>query len=422
MKKIIFALMMGLIALGVLGCDTMTTTQPTTQPITEPSEWISITTIEELQSMDMTKAYRLAQDLDLSGIEWEPIGSLSEPFSGWFDGDNHTLSNLTITQPNHHYNGLFGIVTGSIKNLSVTDYDINYTDDFISYAGGLAAHMTGNITNVTVSGSITINNLTSNTYAGGLVGFHSAYLSDTTTVAEFTTSNIVNAHATVTLDIKTENFAFVGGLVGKTYNSHLDHTSAIGTLQALSRNYRVYLGGLIGHNFGGILVSHESLVDTTDITIEHSYASTSLTVIDGGTWGSVGGLIGYNQYGQIIQSYAFADVTLESDDHGYVGGLIGEDWNSTIDQSVAALNLAVLPDENDTNQLRVSGLIGSINDVTSVTTSFYRSVAYDGVSETAPGSLVPAINLVDASWYTTILSWDDTLMDVTNAIAVLSQD
>ena len=39
-------------------------------------------------------AYRLMNDLDMSGVEWVPLA-----FSGTFDGGGHTLYNLTVRQP-----------------------------------------------------------------------------------------------------------------------------------------------------------------------------------------------------------------------------------------------------------------------------------------------------------------------------------
>lgn len=62
---------------------------------------------------------KITDDIDLSGIEWEPIGyDNNHPFEGVFDGQNHVISNMTITKPacdkeypnNQRYYGLFGYV------------------------------------------------------------------------------------------------------------------------------------------------------------------------------------------------------------------------------------------------------------------------------------------------------------------------
>ncbi|MCD8237872.1 MAG: hypothetical protein LUC92_00830, partial [Clostridiales bacterium] len=67
----------------------------------------------------------LTSDIDLSVItlthtstEWTPIGSESAPFSGTFDGGSYTVSGMSITTA-ADYAGLFGYVTGTVKNMTV---------------------------------------------------------------------------------------------------------------------------------------------------------------------------------------------------------------------------------------------------------------------------------------------------------------
>ena len=78
--------------------------------------------------------FLLTVDLDLGGeqgLEWMPIGSaMGFPFSGHFDGGNHTVDNMRITvqeaDPHDspiHYVGLFGKVdSGSISNLTMGEH------------------------------------------------------------------------------------------------------------------------------------------------------------------------------------------------------------------------------------------------------------------------------------------------------------
>ena len=48
-------------------------------------------------------SFKLTSDLDLSGVEWAPIGNMNDMethstlFLGSFDGDGHTISNLNYT-------------------------------------------------------------------------------------------------------------------------------------------------------------------------------------------------------------------------------------------------------------------------------------------------------------------------------------
>ena len=78
-------------------------------------------------------------DLDLSGINWDPIGTGgagdNKYFKGVFDGNGHTIKNLTINRPDEDTVGLFGSISSGaeIKNLGLTDVDVIGND----YVGGL---------------------------------------------------------------------------------------------------------------------------------------------------------------------------------------------------------------------------------------------------------------------------------------------
>lgn len=63
------------------------------------------------------KTVKLTADLDLSGeSNWTPIGNLvaypGQSFNGTFDGDGHSISNVTVNDntPNYAVAGLFGSV------------------------------------------------------------------------------------------------------------------------------------------------------------------------------------------------------------------------------------------------------------------------------------------------------------------------
>jgi|GEM_PF-4653828 len=42
--------------------------------------------------------YVLVADIDLNNEEWTPIGSSTQPFTGRFDGNGYTISNLKVSQ------------------------------------------------------------------------------------------------------------------------------------------------------------------------------------------------------------------------------------------------------------------------------------------------------------------------------------
>lgn len=85
--------------------------------------------------------------------EWERIGNKSSyaVFAGTFNGNNNTISGLTISGTSTF--GLFGIVSGEIKDLKLTDVNITSSGS----GGALAATLNSGakVSNVTVEGTIT---------------------------------------------------------------------------------------------------------------------------------------------------------------------------------------------------------------------------------------------------------------------------
>ena len=61
----------------------------------------------------------LTTNIDLTGEAWTPIGSESNPYTGTFDGQNHTISGMTLENA-ESYSGLFGNVTGTVRDFTVT--------------------------------------------------------------------------------------------------------------------------------------------------------------------------------------------------------------------------------------------------------------------------------------------------------------
>lgn len=114
---------------------------------------ITITTAEELSNIrsNLDGDYVLNNDIDLSSIaNWQPIGTIANPFTGTLDGNGHTISNLTINRPTEDNIGLFGVINTAkskhapgansvlanpiIKNLMFTNASVTGRD----YVGVLA--------------------------------------------------------------------------------------------------------------------------------------------------------------------------------------------------------------------------------------------------------------------------------------------
>ena len=103
---------------------------------------------------------KLGADMDLSALQWVPIGTINTPFSGVFDGAGHTIDGLNV--PQRSYAGLFGVV----QNADIRNLTLSSTCEIHGFvAGSIAGQMTySSILNcrsdATAEGST----------AGGLVG------------------------------------------------------------------------------------------------------------------------------------------------------------------------------------------------------------------------------------------------------------
>lgn len=134
------------------------------------------------------KTVKLAADLDMTGIDYVPAGNTiasypSTAFAGVFDGQGHTISNLSVASHTGEYSaaGLFGAITGTVKNVKLAN--VNITSDH--YAGGVVGFISTNtdasVQNCSVEGGSikSTAHLKDGSYddgdkAGGIVGLFTA--------------------------------------------------------------------------------------------------------------------------------------------------------------------------------------------------------------------------------------------------------
>lgn len=248
-------------------------------------------------------------DIDLgippynSGEGWRPIGiqihSGSEgiPFTGCYDGNGYSISNLRICREGDQVNGLFGkILNATLKGITLTDLEIIGTTG----SAGLACSVTSSsISNCNVSGSIISRGLAS--AAGLVVVMHDSTLSGCTAdvFIDEGAGMVCICFSSSIMDCCSSGTVYgMGGLVGNANQSLIRRCSS--TAEVIG-GYRS--GGLVGFNF------HLS-------QIRESYATGNVS----GTT-AVGGLVGSNELDSAIsQCYATGNVTGEIS----VGGLIGE--------------------------------------------------------------------------------------------------
>lgn len=413
MKKILMLVSVLILGLSLTGCDLFgqeeTTTITTVVISVDTENIIDISTVSQLQTIDMTKSYRLTADIDLSGEEWIPLGDYSLPFMGNFDGNGHTISNLSITT-DYLYSGLFGKVSGNITDLNCEAFSIAYQTDFLTYAGLVAGFTDGNVDMVTVDGSIDITNTGMNSYVGLLIGFSQGPLDDLTLASEFQANVISNNSATGSVSVDSDNIAFVGGMIGKTFNSNVTDNFANTTVTVSLHDYFGYVGGFIGDNYGGILTGFEEEVDDYNIYIENNVSISIIDVTIEQIEVSIGGFIAYNHTGYNRDNYSETEITvagtnLETTEVN-VGGYIGENWNSVVKNTVTVYSYTENFETNfvDNNTLFMIGLNFSeedfLNNYVACLTKDIDTTAVVGLTE------ISASDYESNTFFQNSLSWE----------------
>ena len=232
----------------------------------------------------------LTADIDLSGIDWTPIGiDYNHQYTGTFNGGGHTITGLTVTG-SYQYAGLFGDIdeNGTVKNVVLEGVQIT-SDNSSGYAGGVAGDSWGTIENCSVSGSVS-----GTTFAGGVVGSQWG-------------GSITGCNSSATV----KGVIFAGGIAGET-NSGASLTGCYATDDVTVENdgtNNSHAGGVVGYNGGGTLTA--------------CYATGSVTGSGSGTI-YVGGVTGSNNLGTLTACY-HAKRNISGPD-GTTGGVVGRNF------------------------------------------------------------------------------------------------
>ena len=204
----------------------------------------------------------LDKNIDLTGKDWTPIGtSLSNSYTGTFDGGGHTITGLTVTT-NDKYAGLFGYIgdAGTVKNVVMEGVLIT-SNNGLSRAGGVAGFSRGTIENCSVSGSVsgTVN-------VGGVVGAQ---------WGGFITGCSSSATVKGSVD--------VGGVAGLT-NSNATMTACYATGNVTSTGsstVNVYIGGFCGYNSTTVTACYWKNNQEQGIGYKKAGTVTEVTKVDG---------------------------------------------------------------------------------------------------------------------------------------------
>ena len=218
----------------------------------------------------------LTTDIDLTGEAWTPeawtpIGNTSTIYTGAFNGQNHTISGMKIDDATG-YSGLFGAVTGTVRDFTVT-------------------------------GTITINTTDTDLKVGGAVGCLG------TTTAAGTVSGVTSG---VNITV-TSGSGHIGGVVGTMMNDMEPTVESCIYTGTITDSYEVNcLAGVVAYIRSGNIRN----------------CANRGTVSATGTGGNVGGILGYGNNAEIYIRSCYNTGTVTGGSNAMVGAIIGQNNNN----------------------------------------------------------------------------------------------
>ena len=309
-------------------------------PLASGAEVVQIATKEQLADFrdrvnkgEVSLNAKLTADIDMSGVQWKPIGELllsgdfsttrptlskDNSYTGTFDGAGHTITNLKVTSSDavvayflmpdiHTAAALFGVVGtgGRVENLTVSADITNEprtsasTNNIYGDAAAIVGYNHGTVTNCTAGGTVTAKD--ANCYAGGIAAINLR-------------GTIVGCsnRSTVTL---ANSVQYVGGITGHNDYGTISGCSNSGTVKGLG-SYNCSAGGIAGAVNGTITGG-----TITNGTITNC---TNSGTVSGGERN--GGIAGWNHTGKITNCTNSGSVTT---DGGKAGGIAGQNNNAS---------------------------------------------------------------------------------------------
>ena len=234
----------------------------------------------------------LDKDIDLSDIDWTPIGTESRPYTGNFDGGGHTITGLKIDKSGTDYVGLIGCLGsgGKVQNVTLTNISVSGAN----CVGGIAGQNYGTVENCSVNGTVTGKGFTD---TGGIAGTNYGTISGCS--AEGTVTGSVNVGGIAGLCVPNYDTG-TGSLIGSTIEG-CHSTAAVSGISSV--------GGVVGNLGNGC--SFMACYSTGNVTA---------TITDGNA--SVGGVVGINGQGTVTACYhATGEITSSGGDR--IGGIAG---------------------------------------------------------------------------------------------------
>jgi filamentous hemagglutinin family protein len=280
--------------------------------------YMLVNNLTQLQAINtnLSGSYALGRDIDASASSNNPFKPIHNfvndnastiSFSGIFDGQGKTISNLNVGVDTGGYAGLFGSNIGTIRNVNLTNETISIPNPLRGLAVGGIAGSNGGLTDPPVIG----------------------------TISNSTVSVTVNIG-----NLPTDAFALVGGIAGAVQHrsSINDSSAAVNiTVGTQSNHLTDTVGGVVGIGTG---------------SVNRSFATGSIT----GNGGYMGGISGSSYFaGGIFDSYS--NVSLTNNNGRYVSALVANIEGSTVTSSYATGKVTV----SGTPPIRLGGAVALYN-------------------------------------------------------------
>jgi hypothetical protein len=322
-------------------------------------------------------------DLDNFGITWIPIGNNLNKFTGIFDGNNKTISNLVADLPGEDYVGLFGYVSGNYDDNTTVIKDFNLIDPIIignNYVGSFVGYLEfSELNNVEVISTGFYPSLPDSSddyedyielidilFTEQIPENKVSYVSGTSRVGGLVGRSV----SSKIIDVKNETLIindglpgnYFGGIVGgNTMFYDVNIEDYIGESEIVSAENRgliylnnsIFVGGIAGgsgnflEEYNPNIVIRESINFGEIVNLSRSaslFDGLESLVFAGGIVGANGGIIiasynegniGFNDdFLAIIRSLEIIDnnIDLEEDDYyvynsSFVGGIAGINYN-----------------------------------------------------------------------------------------------
>ena len=240
------------------------------------------------------KYFELGGNITMSDEPMAPIGNDDGGFSGHFDGQGHTISNLHISEKVDLYAGLFAVNTSTISGVTLAGCTVT-DEEGTTYTGGIAGLNIGEVSGCHITGTSSVTG--ASFYLGGIVGKNNGTMSGCTSAA--------NVRGTAGNDNQ-----YVGGIVGWNDGtvSGCGNTGGVDISGTGSSTY--YCGGIVGENFGKV----SGCINT---------GAVSSSVSGDNFAGGIAGCAGYSDRGKIENCANGGKVTASGGTTNCAGGIVG---------------------------------------------------------------------------------------------------